>query len=82
MKKIVAAFFAVAALGLGLSSCGSKGLTQEEIEAKANEQFNAQKESLIAEAEEACNQQFDGLVTAARDSVLQAAAAQTETETK
>jgi len=71
MKKSLLASFVVV-LALFMASCGSKSMTDEEIQAKAEEQFEEQKDAIAEEMEELCNDEFDDKVNAAVDSILAA----------
>jgi hypothetical protein len=76
MKSLKISLMSVAVITLAMASCKS-GLTPEEIEKKATEQFEAQKSALTTEATEACNAQKDMLVKNAVDSIYQAEVAKT-----
>lgn len=70
MKKQILSLAALCLL-FGMVSCSS-GLSAEQIESKASEQFEAKKGELDNLADQLCTAQFDGMVKTAADSIVTA----------
>ena len=82
MKKAVLLLVAAGFFAIALSSCGTSytPMTEEQISAKADSTFNAQKEMITTQANEACASTMEASVATKLEELN--AAATTATETK
>lgn len=73
MKKVRLALIGLSVVAFGLTSCGEKRLTPQEIEAKATEAFNLKKSALETEADASCSTFKPAEVSRLQDSIVNAA---------
>lgn len=64
MKKTLFGMLAVALLTFGLSSCGEKLLTEEQVKAEIEKGFEAGKGAVEKEMNDKCDAEFETRVTA------------------
>jgi hypothetical protein len=73
MKQVRLVLVGLTLVAFGLTSCGEKRLTPQEIEAKATEAFEAKKSALQEEASTSCTNFKQVEVARLRDSIVTAA---------
>lgn len=64
MKKTLFGMFAAALLTFGLTSCGEKLLTEEQVKAEIEKGFEAGKGAVEKEMNDKCDAEFETRVTA------------------
>lgn len=64
MKKTLFGMLAVALLTFGLSSCGEKLMTEEQVKAEIEKGFEAGKGAVEKEMNDKCDAEFETRVTA------------------
>lgn len=78
MKKTLLGIAACALLTLGMTSCGEKLLTEEQVQAEIQKGVEAGKGTIETEQKAKCDAEFEARVTAEVD-LLKAAAQETST---